>query len=68
MLDLGAGAAPWSLALAAADPEVVVTAVDLPAVLPVPGEIVAAAGRDAQFRLLGEDVFTVTLGDGPSTW
>jgi SAM-dependent methyltransferase len=64
VLDLGAGAAPWSLALAAADPEVVVTAVDLPPVLPITRQAVTAAGRDAQFGFVGEDVFTVTLEDG----
>jgi SAM-dependent methyltransferase len=63
VLDLGAGAVPWSLALAAADPQVTVTAVDLPAVLPVTRETVAAAGRDAQFQLLGEDIFSVAPGD-----
>src|SRR5262249_25282997 len=34
VLDVGAGAAPWSLALAARQPDCQVTAVDLPAVLP----------------------------------
>jgi len=63
VLDLGAGAVPWSLALAAADPDVVVTAVDLPAVLPVTRETVTAAGREAQFRFLEEDMFTVSPGD-----
>lgn len=61
VLDLGAGAAPWSLALAGADPEVVVTAVDLPAVLPVTRRAVAAAGREAQFRFVESDMFSVAL-------
>ena len=63
VLDLGAGAAPWSLALAAADPQIVVTAVDLPAVLPVTRQAVAAAGREGQFHFLEEDIFSVTLDD-----
>lgn len=64
VLDLGAGAAPWSLALAGADPEVVVTVVDLPAVLPITRQAVSAAGCEAQFRLVDEDVFTVVLEEG----
>jgi ubiquinone/menaquinone biosynthesis C-methylase UbiE len=63
VLDLGAGAAPWSLALAAADPDIVVTAVDLPAVLPVTRQAVAAAGLERQFRLVEEDMFRVALED-----
>ena len=63
VLDLGAGAAPWSLALAAANPDIVVSAVDLPAVLPVTRQAVAAAGRDGQFHFVEEDMFKVTLPD-----
>jgi SAM-dependent methyltransferase len=63
VLDLGAGAAPWTLALTA-DPEVTVTAVELPAVLPVTRQAVVAAGREAQFEFLEHDMFTVTLDDG----
>jgi SAM-dependent methyltransferase len=63
VLDLGAGAAPWSLALAAADPDVVVSVVDLPAVLPVTRQAVAAAGRDSQFHFFEEDMFKITLPD-----
>jgi ubiquinone/menaquinone biosynthesis C-methylase UbiE len=63
VLDLGAGAAPWSLALAAEDPDIVVTAVDLPTVLPVTRQAVAAAGLGGQFRLVEEDVFRVALDD-----
>jgi SAM-dependent methyltransferase len=63
VLDLGAGAAPWSLALAAADPDVMVTAVDLAPVLPVTRGSVAAAGREAQFRLVEADIFTATFDE-----
>ncbi len=63
VLDLGAGAAPWSLALAEADPQVTVTAVDLPAVLPVTRQAVAAAGREGQFHLVENDIFRVALDD-----
>lgn len=63
VLDLGAGAAPWSLALASADPEVTVTAIDLPPVLPVTRAAVAASGHEPRFRFLESDVYTVALED-----
>ena len=61
VLDLGAGAAPWTLALTTLDPNVTVTAVDLPAVLPVTRQAVAAARRESQFEFLEHDMFTLTL-------
>ena len=62
VLDLGAGAAPWSLALAARDPYTRVTAVELPAVLPATRRAVAAAGYTARFDYLGGDLFAVDVG------
>jgi SAM-dependent methyltransferase len=62
VLDLGAGAAPWSLALAARSPESRITAVDLPAVLAATRRAVATVGCDAQFEYLGGDLFSVDLG------
>ncbi len=63
VLDLGAGAAPWSLALAAADQQVTVTVVDLPAVLPVTRQAVEAAGHEKQFNFVEGDMFRVALED-----
>ena len=62
VLDAGAGAAPWSLALAARDADCRVTVVDLPAVLPSTRRTVAAASREAHFRYQAGDLFTVDLG------
>jgi len=62
VLDLGAGAAPWSLALAARNPDLRVTAVDVPAVLAVTRQVVATSGCDTQFDYLSGDLFTVDLG------
>jgi len=62
VLDLGAGAAPWSLALAARNPDIRVTAVDLPAVLAVTRQVVATKGYDLQFDYLSGDLFTIDLG------
>ena len=62
VLDLGAGAAPWSLALAARNPDIRVTAVDVPTVLAVTRQVVATSGYDARFDYLSGDLFTVDLG------
>jgi SAM-dependent methyltransferase len=62
VLDLGVGAAPWSLALAARNPDIRVTAVDLPAVLAVTRQVVATSGYDLQFDYLSGDLFTIDLG------
>ena len=64
VLDAGAGAAPWSLALARRDPACRITAVDLPMVLEVTRRAVAAAGCDAQFTYLAGDLFTIHLRRG----
>ena len=62
VLDLGAGAAPWSLALAARNPDMHVTAVDVPAVLAVTRQVVAASGYADRFDYLSGDLFTIDLG------
>jgi CTP:molybdopterin cytidylyltransferase MocA len=68
VLDAGAGAAPWSLAVAARDPACLVTAIDLPEVLPATRRAVTGAGRERQFRFLAGDLFDIELGMGPTTW
>jgi SAM-dependent methyltransferase len=62
VLDVGAGAAPWSLALAACDPACRICAMDLPAVLPTIRRAVEAAGHADQFDYLGGDLFSVEWG------
>ena len=64
VLDVGAGAAPWSLALARKCSDCWVTAVDLPAVLDVTRRSVAEDDRASQFTFLAGDVFSADLG-GP---
>lgn len=64
VLDMGAGAAPWSLAVAARDPACLVTAVDLPAVMPATRRAVHNAGRERQYRFLAGDLYDVELGQG----
>jgi SAM-dependent methyltransferase len=57
ILDVGAGAAPWSLALAGRNLSCRVTARDLAAVLPVTRRAVAAAGHADRFDYVPGDVF-----------
>jgi ubiquinone/menaquinone biosynthesis C-methylase UbiE len=61
VLDVGAGAAPWSIALATADPSCHVTALDLPEVLAVTRQAVANASLQARFRFLPGDMLTAPL-------
>lgn len=61
ILDVGAGAAPWSIAIAARNEHTNVTALDLPAVLPATRSAVAAAGLTERFTYLPGDVFTTDL-------
>ena len=62
VLDLGAGAAPWSLALAARNPDMHMTAVDVPAVLAVTRQVVATSDYADRFDYLSGDLFTIDLG------
>jgi SAM-dependent methyltransferase len=62
VLDLGAGAAPWSLAIAARNPDMRVTAVDVPAVLAVTRQVVASSGYADRFDYRSGDLFTLDLG------
>lgn len=57
VLDVGAGAAPWSIALARTDPAVRVTALDVPEVLPATRRAVRAAGLTGRFHFQAADVF-----------
>jgi len=61
VLDVGAGAAPWTIALASRNPEVHVTAVDFPAVLTQTRRAVTAAGLVPRFDYLPGDVLDVAL-------
>src|SRR5579864_1365864 len=62
VLDLGAGAATWSLALAARNPDMRVTAVDVPTVLAVTRQVVTTSGYADRFDYLSGDLFTIDLG------
>ena len=61
VLDVGAGAAPWSIALAMHSPAVRVTALDLPAVIATTRRAVEAADLGERFEYLPDDMFTCTL-------
>ena len=64
VLDAGAGAAPWSLAYAARHPSCVITAVDLPAIVPATRRAVIDAGRQRQFEVVSSDLLDVQLPSG----
>jgi ubiquinone/menaquinone biosynthesis C-methylase UbiE len=61
VLDVGAGAAPWSTALATYSPGVRVTALDLPAVVASTRRAVDAADLGDRFEYLAGDAFTCRL-------
>jgi ubiquinone/menaquinone biosynthesis C-methylase UbiE len=61
ILDVGAGAAQWSLALVRRDPRCRVTALDLAPVLAVTRRAVAEAGWPDQFEYMAGDAFEVSL-------
>jgi SAM-dependent methyltransferase len=64
VLDVGAGAAPWSIGLARYSPGVRVTALDLPAVIATTQRAVDAADLGDRFDYLPADMFTCTLPRG----
>ncbi|MBZ5694808.1 MAG: methyltransferase domain-containing protein [Acidobacteriia bacterium] len=66
VLDIGAGSGVWGIALAQASPQVRVTAVDLPGVLPVTRKIAQQFGVAGQFTCAGKDIFQDDLGSGYS--
>src|SRR4029450_7896331 len=61
ILDVGAGAAPWSLVLARRDPGCRVTALDFASVLALTRRAVGEAGFADQFEYLAGDAFEVSL-------
>jgi SAM-dependent methyltransferase len=61
LLDVGAGAAPWSIALATASPSCRVTALDLPPVLRATRHAVSRAGLDDRFDYLPGDMFNAVI-------
>lgn len=61
VLDVGAGAAPWSLAIVAKEPSCRVTALDLPPVIAVTRQTVEAWGARDQFEYLTADLFQAEL-------
>lgn len=66
VLDIGAGSGVWGIALAQASPQVRVTAVDLPGVLPVTRKITQQFGVADRFTYVGKDIFQDDLGTGYS--
>ena len=66
VLDIGAGAAPWSLALAARDPSCRVTAVELPGVMGSTRSAVRRAGLEDRYEFVEGSAFDVDWGEPAS--
>jgi SAM-dependent methyltransferase len=62
VLDVGAGSAPWSLALAARDPSCTVTAVELQAVMRSTRNAVRRAGLEDRYQFVEGSAFDVDWG------
>lgn len=64
VLDLAAGSGVWGIALAQSSPQVRVTAVDWPGVLPVTRATVARFGLSARFSFVEGDLQEANFGSG----
>ncbi|TCO62480.1 methyltransferase [Actinocrispum wychmicini] len=61
VLDVGAGAAPWTIAYSAKNPGCRVTALDQPAVLPATRRAVARAGLADRYEFVSGDMFETSI-------
>lgn len=66
LLDIGGGSAAYSIAFVRSSPEIVADVFDLPEVLPITREYLAAAGETSHVRLRAGDLLTdeFVSGDG----
>ena len=64
ILDVASGSAPWSIAMAEANPGSEVTAVDFPEVLEVTKEYVKRHRLESQFKYISGDVNELSFGGG----
>lgn len=63
ILDVAAGSAPWSIAMAERDPEARVTALDFPPVLEVAREMAAQYGVASRFSYLAGNMMELDFGE-----
>ena len=64
VLDIAAGSGVWGIALAQSSPNVRITAVDWPDVLPVTQKIVARFGLEDRLTLVAGDILEADFGSG----
>lgn len=64
VLDLAAGSGVWSIAFAERSPQVQVTAVDWPAVIPVTRSVTEKHGVTEQYRFVEGDLLEADFGSG----
>jgi ubiquinone/menaquinone biosynthesis C-methylase UbiE len=62
VLDLAAGSGVWGIALAQSSPQVEVTAIDWPGVLPVAKKTVARFGLEDRFTFIAGDLLSANFG------
>ncbi|HXG30977.1 MAG TPA: class I SAM-dependent methyltransferase [Thermodesulfobacteriota bacterium] len=63
ILDVAAGSAPWSIAMAEANPDSLVTAIDLPEVLEITRGYVERHGLEKRFRYVASDINRSNFGE-----
>lgn len=68
MVDIGGGTGSWSIAAARAYPELEITVLDLPVVVGLARERIAAAGLDGRARAIACDVVAEELPTGHDTF
>ncbi|HUY82274.1 MAG TPA: methyltransferase [Acidobacteriaceae bacterium] len=64
VLDLAAGSGVWGISLAQSSPQVEVTAVDWPAVVPVTKKTAARFGLEDRFTFIAGDLHSADFGSG----
>jgi len=64
VLDLASGSGVWSIALAQASPQVRVTAIDWPGVVPITRKVAAREGVADRYRFVEGDLLEAEFGNG----
>ena len=64
VLDLAAGSGVWSIALAQQSPQICVTAVDWPGVIPITKKVTTRCGLADRYTFVAGDLHSADLGQG----
>jgi 3-hydroxy-5-methyl-1-naphthoate 3-O-methyltransferase len=66
VLDLAAGSGVWSVAMAQASPQITVTAIDWPGIIPITKRVTEREGVAARYGFVAGDLHAVDFGNGYS--